>query len=68
MKVQAPTQVEIQAAGKLTVAAQVRELIRAHKAKLDQEHMIQKVMQELGLNKARGRSVVMAFWNKVEVA
>jgi hypothetical protein len=68
MKVQAPKQVEIKSEGKLTVAAQVRELIKRHKAQLDQDLMIQKVMQELGLNKARGRSVVMAFWNKVEVA
>jgi len=68
MKVSTPKSVEIKSEGKLTVAAQVRELIKRHKSKLDQDLMIQKVMQELGLNKARGRSVVMAFWNKVEVA
>lgn len=48
-----------------TVASQVRELIRVHKAREDVEGMVQIVIRELGLSKERGRSVVKAFWNKV---
>lgn len=53
------------AEGKPTVASQVRELIKAHKAREDVSGMVQIVIRELGLSKERGRSVVKAFWNKV---
>lgn len=52
-------------AGKPSTASQVRELIRAHKVKVDEQGMVEIVIRELGLSKARGRSVVKAFWNKV---
>lgn len=53
--------------GKPTIASQVRDLIRKHKAREDVNGMIEIVIRELGLTKERGRSVVKAFWSKVEV-
>jgi hypothetical protein len=52
-------------AGKPSTASQVRDLIRAHKVKVDEKGMVEIVIRELGLSKERGRSVVKAFWNKV---
>ena len=52
--------------GKPTIASQVRDLIRKHKAREDVNGMIEIVIRELGLTKERGRSVVKAFWTKVE--
>lgn len=54
--------------GAPTVASQVRDLIRVNKLKVDEAGMIEIVISQLGLSKERGRSVVKAFWNKVEVA
>lgn len=48
-----------------SVASQVRDLIRAHKDKLDEAGMVELVIKTLGLNTARGKSVVKAFWGKV---
>ena len=56
------------AQGAPTVASQVRDLIRVNKLKVDEAGMIEIVINQLGLSKERGRSVVKAFWNKVEVA
>jgi len=50
-----------------SVAHQVRELIRVNKKTTDEQGMIEIVIHKLGLSKERGRSVVKAFWNKVEV-
>jgi hypothetical protein len=50
-----------------SVASQVRELIRVNKKTTDEQGMIEIVIHKLGLSKDRGRSVVKAFWNKVEV-
>lgn len=52
--------------GAPTVASQVRELIRVHKVSTDEKGMVEIVITKLGLTKERGRSVVKAFWNKVE--
>jgi hypothetical protein len=52
--------------GAPTVASQVRDLIRVNKASMDEKGMVEIVIRQLGLSKARGRSVVKAFWNKVE--
>jgi hypothetical protein len=52
--------------GAPTVASQVRDLIRVHKVNMDEKGMVEMVINKLGLSKARGRSVVKAFWNKVE--
>jgi hypothetical protein len=52
--------------GKLTVAEQVRQLIAQHKRGTDAQGMVSIVMRELGLDKNRGRSVVKAFWDRVE--
>ena len=54
--------------GTQTVASQVRGLIQVHKKGTNEAGMIEIVIRELGLSKERGRSVVKAFWNKVEVA
>lgn len=54
--------------GAPTVASQVRDLIRVNKVSMDEKGMIELVCTKLGLSKERGRSVVKAFWNKVEVA
>ena len=51
--------------GKPTTASQVRDLIRTHKGNTDEAGMVEIVIQELKLTKARGKSVVKAFWNKV---
>ena len=56
------------AQGAPTVASQVRDLIRVNKVSVDEKGMIELVCSKLGLSKERGRSVVKAFWNKVEVA
>lgn len=56
------------AQGAPTVASQVRDLIRVNKASMDEKGMIELVCSKLGLSKERGRSVVKAFWNKVEVS
>jgi len=50
-----------------TVASQVRDLIRVNKVSVNEAGMIELVCSQLGLSKDRGRSVVKAFWNKVEV-
>lgn len=52
--------------GAPTTASQVRDLIRVHKASMDEKGMVELVITKLGLSKERGRSVVKAFWNKVE--
>lgn len=52
--------------GKLTVAEQVRQLIAQHKRGTDVQGMVSIVMRELALDKNRGRSVVKAFWDRVE--
>ncbi len=52
--------------GAPTVASQVRELIRVNKRNTDEKGMTEIVIKQLGLTKERGRSVVKAFWNKVE--
>jgi len=52
--------------GAPTVASQVRDLIRVNKVSMDEKGMIELVCSKLGLSKERGRSVVKAFWNKVE--
>jgi len=49
----------------LSVASQVRELIRENKGKVNETEMVGIVIQKLGLNNARGKSVVKAFWGKV---
>lgn len=54
--------------GAPTVASQVRDLIRVNKVSMDEAGMIELVCSKLGVSKARGRSVVKAFWSKVEVA
>jgi hypothetical protein len=54
--------------GAPTVASQVRDLIRVNKVSVDEKGMIELVCSKLGVSKERGRSVVKAFWNKVEVA
>lgn len=54
--------------GAPTVASQVRDLIRVNKNNTDEKSMVEIVIRELGLTKERGRSVVKAFWNKVEVS
>lgn len=56
------------AEGAPTVASQVRDLIRVNKRNTDEKGMVEIVIRELGLTKERGRSVVKAFWTKVEVA
>lgn len=50
-----------------TTASLVRDLIRTNKAQVDEKGMIDIVIRELGLTKERGRSVVKAFWSKIEV-
>ena len=52
-------------AGKPSVASQVRELIQAHKGKVNEAQMVDVVVKALGLTTARGKSVVKAFWGKV---
>lgn len=52
--------------GAPTVASQVRDLIRVNKRNTDEKGMVEIVIKQLGLSKERGRSVVKAFWNKVE--
>lgn len=54
------------AEGKPTIASQVRDLIRVNKKSTDERGMVEIVIRELGLTKERGRSVVKAFWSKVE--
>jgi hypothetical protein len=55
------------AEGKPTIASQVRALIGVHKAKgVTAPAMVEIVIQELGLTKQRGKSVVKAFFEKVE--
>lgn len=51
-----------------TIASQVRDLIRANKKSTDEKGMVEIVITQLGLTRERGRSVVKAFWTKVEVA
>lgn len=49
----------------LSIASQVRELIRENKSKVNEAEMVEIVIKKLGLNNARGKSVVKAFWGKV---
>ena len=64
--IKAPTAKQEQ--GQPSVASQVRDLIRVNKNNTDEQGMIELVINKLGLSKERGRSVVRAFWNKVEVS
>lgn len=53
-------------AGVPSVASKVRDLIRANRNSTDELGMVEIVVRELGLTKQRGKSVVKAFWGKVE--
>ena len=53
-------------AGVPSVASQVRDLIRVNKNSTDELGMVEIVVRELGLTQQRGKSVVKAFWSKVE--
>jgi hypothetical protein len=53
-------------AGVPSVASQVRDLIKANQNSTDAGGMVEIVVRELGLTVQRGKSVVKAFWDKVE--
>lgn len=53
-------------ASQQSTASRVRDLIKAHKKGTDSTGMVAIVVRELGLTLQRGKSVVKAFWDKVE--
>lgn len=53
-------------ASQQSTASRVRDLIKSHKKGTDSTGMVEIVVRELGLTLQRGKSVVKAFWDKVE--